>query len=381
MWIAALGVVAGLAVAEARAASRDLLATSRNGKCVLRYDGTTGARLPDFIPPGSGGLGSALGMTYGPDGNLYVGSSPSLVKRYNGQTGAFINDFASGCGLSGPADLVFRPDGYCYVSSWSTNQVGRYDVTTGVCSVLVPPGSCGLSAATGILFGPGDNLYVGSYNNDRILRYSATTGACLGVFVPSPGGGPVPDGPAYMTAGRDGYLYVAGRNSDNVLRYDLATGEFIDEFVPPGTVVHPHCPRFGSDGDLYVSGGSSNDVWRYDAKTGKVKGPPGNPNAPFASGPEMNDPWAIVFMPHVADFDADGDVDLDDFARFQACVTGPAIPYNPAALPPGCVMPLDANNQIAADADRDGDLDQADFGVFQRCYSGPGKLPDTQCTN
>jgi len=85
-----------------------------------------------------------------------------------------------------------------------------------------------------------------------------------------------------------------------------------------------------------------------------------------------------------ADFDVDGDVDSDDLAAFKACATGPAIPYNPAALPepePGCTLAPDANGHIAADFDEDNDVDQSDFGSFQRCYSGEGNLADPHCAD
>jgi hypothetical protein len=68
-----------------------------------------------------------------------------------------------------------------------------------------------------------------------------------------------------------------------------------------------------------------------------------------------------------ADFDHDGDVDADDFSRFDACVSGPAVPVFS-----GCE---------AKDLDGDGDVDQADFGLFQRCYRGPGQPIDPNCAN
>ncbi|MBN1489032.1 MAG: hypothetical protein JXA69_03875 [Phycisphaerae bacterium] len=66
------------------------------------------------------------------------------------------------------------------------------------------------------------------------------------------------------------------------------------------------------------------------------------------------------------DFDADGDVDLADFAQFAGCFNGPNRP--PAA---GC----------AADADFDGDIDVdlADFAVFSACFNGPNRPPAAGC--
>jgi PKD repeat protein len=57
------------------------------------------------------------------------------------------------------------------------------------------------------------------------------------------------------------------------------------------------------------------------------------------------------------DFDADGDVDLDDFSRLQACYTGPG----------GTVSDPDCE---PCDVDGDGDVDGADFGILDDCFSG-----------
>jgi len=373
MWIGALGVVAGIAVAEARAAAQDLLVSSANNHTVLRYDGVTGEPRGVFVPPGSGGLERAQGLAYGPDGNLYVGSAtagtgPGTIKRYHGRTGAFIDTFASGGGLTGPWELMFRPDGNLYVGSYGDRRILRYNGTTGqYMGVFIPAADGDLG---GFIFAPGDCLYVGNGRPvNNVLRYDAATGAPTGEVIP-PGHGL--DGPSFMAFGPDGNLYIAGWYSYNVLRYD-PYGRFIDAFVPssPRTLVNPMGGVFGPDGNLYVADYGGGRVQRYNGMTGEHMGV-------FVS---VNTPFWLVFMPHPADFDADNDVDLKDLERFLACVTGPAIPYNPDALPPGCLMPSDANGRIAADFDKDGDVDQSDFGIFQRCFSGPGKAADPQCTN
>ncbi len=63
-----------------------------------------------------------------------------------------------------------------------------------------------------------------------------------------------------------------------------------------------------------------------------------------------------------ADFDGDGDVDLNDFQSFQAC-------FNGANKPPA--QPNCGN----ADFDHDNDVDLTDFQTFQSCFNGPNRPP------
>lgn len=160
---------------------------------VTRYS-TTGTSLGTFVTAGSGGLnGPDLGITYGPDGNLYVPSFNSGdVLRYNGTTGAFIDKFiaAGSGGLSQPRQMIWR-DGKVYVSSDNGNKVLRYNGTTGAfMDTFVAAGSGGLNGATGMVF-HGSSLYVASWRNNRILKYDAATGAFQSIFASTGLNGPV----------------------------------------------------------------------------------------------------------------------------------------------------------------------------------------------
>jgi hypothetical protein len=84
----------------------------------LKYNGTTGAFLGAFVGPGSD-LSLPRGLTFGPDGNLYVANfGGGNVDRFNGSTGAFIGTFiAAGSGppagsgaLGGPTFLLFHQE-------------------------------------------------------------------------------------------------------------------------------------------------------------------------------------------------------------------------------------------------------------------------------
>ena len=67
----------------------------------------------------------------------------------------------------------------------------------------------------------------------------------------------------------------------------------------------------------------------------------------------------------VADYDADGDVDIEDFHMFQYC-------YHGAGYPVSTVCRI-------ADMDGDSDVDISDFGVFQICFNGASQPPSPHC--
>jgi|GEM_PF-3369385 len=89
---------------------------------------------------------------------------------------------------------------------------------------------------------------------------------------------------------------------------------------------------------------------------------PLNPDSTIAP-----DAATLVITDLPIDSDRDGDVDLDDLAAMQSCLSGPMIP-----LALGCEK---------FDLDGDNDVDQSDFGVFQRCYSGEGNPADPDCAD
>ena len=104
-------------------------------------------------------------------------------------------------------------------------------------------------------------------------------------------------------------------------------------------------------------------------------GGPGTPGETFSFA--LSTAGGSCLQP--GDFDQDGDVDQADVQIFAACLTGPAISYDPHHLPQGCALTPDGNGHIAADFNQDGAVDMHDFGVFQRCYSGANKPADPDC--
>lgn len=278
----------------------DLLVSSFNSDQVLRYDQQTGnfikvfAHGPVTPEPGDLCFNCFGGLTYGPDGNLYVVSqSTHNVMRFDGTTGAFIDTFipAESGGLLLPSFLIFGPDGKLYVSSF-TDQVLRYDGQTGDFLDVFAEGN-GLDASFGMAFGPDDNVYVVSGRSDQVLRYHGTTGTFIDVFAAHTS----LLFPADLTFGPDDNLYVPGAGSSNVVRFDGQSGDFIDSFVASVSngLSSVTSLEFGPDNKLYVLDFFANQVLRYDSHTGAFI----DDFIPAGSG-GLNGAVALTFVPNIA---------------------------------------------------------------------------------
>ncbi len=77
----------------------------------------------------------------------------------------------------------------------------------------------------------------------------------------------------------------------------------------------------------------------------------------------VSDPLDVPF----GDSDVDFDVDVNDWATFVSCVTGPAAT---TTISPECVQ---------FDSDGDNDVDLVDFRQLQICFSGSGQTADPTC--
>ena len=97
---------------------------------ILRFNATTGAFLSVFaqLPAGSGVRSfEFVGSTV-----LISRHNVDIVAAYNYNTGAYISDFAdAGDGIDGPTGITYGPDGKVYIGSLNTNQIIVFN-TSGV---------------------------------------------------------------------------------------------------------------------------------------------------------------------------------------------------------------------------------------------------------
>jgi streptogramin lyase len=269
--IAALALtVLTCAVAE----GNDLLVMTSSGSTgILRYNGSSGA----FVGKFTGFSGTGYSMTYGPDGNLYVGTSNN-ISRYDGQTGAFLNVLVpttNGTTNPTPFDMAFGPDGNLYVTGAGNKPVWRYNGSTGQ-FIDAFTGSTSGSQPEGLIFGADGNLYLA--DNFNVDRYNGITGAFVNHFA----GGSGLERAGEVRFGPDGNLYVVG---NSLLKFNGKTGSIISNLSSIGSEYF----AFGPDGNLYTSGFSGID--RYSTSGVLL-----NHFVPTGSG-GLSGPRALVFVP------------------------------------------------------------------------------------
>jgi len=289
----------------------DLWVVGFSSSNAVLFDGVTGA--PTGIVASGGGLSGAHSVTVGPDANLYVTSfNNGRVIRFDGQTGAFIDRFVwndpavpgnETGGLVSPADVVFD-GGFMYVASLGNDRVLRYNGATGAfIDVFVwdDPAtgaideSGGLDETEFLNFAPNGMLYIASGGTDEVLRFDGSTGAFIDKLVfDDPG--TVPDesaglnNPHGFAFGPGGDLFISSFLTNQVLRFDGTTGLPVSAFVPVSAgAVRPHDTAFDADGNLYVASFNSNDVRKF--------APDGTPLGVFASGAGLNLASGMAFVP------------------------------------------------------------------------------------
>jgi sugar lactone lactonase YvrE len=208
-----------------------------------------------FVTAGAGGLRGATGIAFGPDGNLYVGSSQShQVLRYDASTGASMGAFVDDPDLRTPFSLIFGPDGHLYVSSGTQHIVRRYDGSTGR-FMNVAAADSALKQPIGLGFGQDRMLYVVNSAGGNIMRFDPSSGRGSVFATDSLGY------PSDLAFGPDGGLYVTNASKGTVVRFDGKTGAFRAVYTRLPARSAPVGLAFTSDGRLFVGDFGSNRLF------------------------------------------------------------------------------------------------------------------------
>jgi DNA-binding beta-propeller fold protein YncE len=258
-----VGIIFALIVGLAQAANV-VYVTSFDNDSVLKFDADTGAFLGVFVPAGSGGLNGPTGLTFGPDGHLYVSSFVfnNSVLKYHGRNGRFLGVFVSegSGGLQGPMDLSFGQDGNLYVVSSYAGGVFRYDGQTGA---FIDHFTSEPSGGESMRW-RGRFMFASSHNDDTVFRFDGRTGALLGSVTNG-----FLDWATGFDFGPDGNVYVASFFDDSVVKFNFRTGQSMGTFAT--NCFGPEMIEFGPNDDLYVASYFGDSIDCFDGQTGDWK--------------------------------------------------------------------------------------------------------------
>lgn len=284
---------------------------------------------------------SAVGAVAQGAGNTEFGpllvSSNSLnqILSYDPIRGGFLGIFSNGGNLGKPQGVAFGPDGNLYVASGASNQILRFQGTTGI--LVGPSPFASVQNPVGITFGPDGNLYVVTNTPDSVIRFNGQTGAPMGVFASASSTNGL-EAAFALAFGPDGNLYVTSTFSGRVLRFNGTTGQFMDAFAVLPNSALPSGLVFSPGGDLLVADIFNAQIHRFDVSTGTYRGVFAtllNPPSDLAIGPGGDVYVASPFSQSIVRYDKNGSL-VDTLVASTAYGPGQAnfIAFAPPLRPP-----------------------------------------------
>jgi len=251
--VVALVAACAVPAAASSVSPGDLLVTSDATNICNNYSGTTGILQSAFTPSVNGVSQMAVHFHPG-NGRVLIGHSGGGVDEFDGATGAFIKTYNPGGGWQWAG--IYAPSGEVLIGSMLTNDVRRYDATTGAFIAMLTP----VPSPADMEFGPNGNLYVCSFYGGIVFEIDPTTGNVLNSIV-LPGAGQAND-VTWNPANNE--MLVTDMRFSLVYRYSYPGYALLGSFAgagwitPHGIAISPHTGR------VLAIAGNTGQVHEFD---------------------------------------------------------------------------------------------------------------------
>jgi len=243
-------------VAAVTVSPGDLLVTSDATNICQMYTGTSGSLIGPFTSS-MGGNGQMAVHFHPSNGRVLIGHSGLGVEEYDSATGNYIKTYnpAGGWQWAG----VYAPSGEVLIGDMLSNDVRRYDATTGAFIAMLTP----VPSPADMDFGPNGNLYVTSFYAGAVFEIDPATGNVLNtITLPSPA---QPNDVAWNPA--NGEMLISDFRASVVYRYSYPGYANLGSFAgtgwitPHGVVISPH------NGHVLAIAGNTGEVHEFDPLT------------------------------------------------------------------------------------------------------------------
>jgi streptogramin lyase len=194
-------------------------------------------------------LTAIFGITAGPDGNLwFTESTVDTIGRIT--PSGTITDFAVPGSNSFPQGIAAGPDGNLWFTDYNGNNIGRITPSGAITEFPLPAAN---SAPFAIAAGPDGNVWFTEANTSRIGRITPS-GAITEFALPAPVFAPG------ITAGPDGNVWFTEFRRDMIGR--ITPSGTISEFALPTTNSFVFGITAGPDGNLWFTENAGNNIGR-----------------------------------------------------------------------------------------------------------------------
>jgi streptogramin lyase len=236
------------------------IATSTGAVCLafafLQFAaGTTEAQVVTEFTAGITGGASPVGITAGPDGNLWFTEyNGNRIGRITPQ--GVVTEFSTGISAGArPNGIALGPDGNLWFTETGGNRIGRIS-PAGVVTEF-SAGITGGASLTGITAGPDGNLWFTETSGNRIGRITP-----LGVVTEFSAGITASAAPIGITLGPDSNLWFTENNGNRIGR--ITPAGVVTEYGAGITAnASPYGITAGPDGNLWFTETGGNRIGRF----------------------------------------------------------------------------------------------------------------------